>query len=50
VGLSRQGKGWQARNPSYMKEPKIKILAIRGIILIGLQSSSKTNAIYECEK
>jgi hypothetical protein len=44
VSLDKE-KGWQARNPSYMKEPKNKMLAKRGMNLIGLQSSSKTNAI-----
>jgi hypothetical protein len=36
-------KGWQAWNHSYWKEPKIEILAKKGMVLITLQSSLKKN-------
>jgi hypothetical protein len=34
--LQIRKKGWQAGNPSYMMEPKIEVLAKRGMISISL--------------
>jgi hypothetical protein len=36
--LPDKEKGWQVGNPSYKKEPKIKISIGRGMTSIGLQS------------